>query len=106
MELMAKPSRLSTRAYHELFAVGSVRSRRMAALGFVVANANTTRSRSRGKIIEIDRLIEIEQAALTGHQRRLDSGAMGVQLVEHLVEQVFLEPIEVGVENVGERPCA
>ena len=28
---------------------------------------------------------------------------MGVQLVEHLVERVFLEPIEVGVENVGER---
>ena len=75
---------------------------RTASLGLAIAQALTLEV-GRGEIVQIDRRIEIEQAALARNQRRLDGGAVRMQLVEHQIERVFLEGVEVDAENVGER---
>jgi hypothetical protein len=54
---------------------------RLAAIGLVIAGALAFKI-GRGEIVEIDRRIEIEQAAFACNQRCLDGGAMRMQLVE------------------------
>jgi hypothetical protein len=88
-------------ADHDLLAVGSMIAG-IAALGLVVAGARALEV-GRGEIVEIDRRIEVEQAALARNQRRLDRGAVRMKLVEHEVERILFERLEVGAENVGER---
>jgi hypothetical protein len=46
----------------------------MAALGLAIPGGKSLEI-SRGEIVEIDRAVEIEQAALACHERRLDGGA-------------------------------
>ena len=99
--VIGKPSRLTTRPDHDLLAVGPMIAR-IAALGLAVAGALALEI-GRGEIVEIDRGVEIEQAALARNQRRLDGGAVRMQLVEHLVERVFRERVEVGAEDIGKR---
>ena len=77
---------------HDLLAVGAVIAR-VAALGLVIAGALAFKI-GRGEIVEIDRRIEIEQAALACNQRCLDGGAMRMQLVEHPIERVLLNPLK------------
>jgi len=88
-------------ADHDLLAVRSVVAR-IAALGFVIAPTLALEV-GRREIVQIDCRIEIEQAALALDQRRLDRAPVRMQLVEHLIERVFLERVEVGAEDVGER---
>src|SRR5271165_211017 len=85
----------------DLLAVRSMIAR-IAPLGLGIADTLTLEV-GRGQIVEIDRRIEVEQAALALNQRRLDNAALRMQLVEHQIERVFLERLEVDAENVGER---
>ena len=86
---------------HDLLAVGTMIAR-VAALGLGVAGAHAFEI-SRGEIVEIDRDIEIEQAALALDQCRFDGGAVRMKLVEHLIKRVFFQSVEVGAEEVAER---
>ena len=74
-------------ADHHLLAVRAVIAR-VAALGFAVGGGEPLKV-GRGQVVEVDRAVEVEQAALAFDQCRLDRGAMRVQLVEHAVERVL-----------------
>src|SRR6202035_2904173 len=63
---------------HDLLAVRTMIAR-VAALGLGVAGTLAFEI-SRGEIVEIDRYIEIEMAALARGQRRLDGRAMRMEL--------------------------
>src|ERR1700731_2969731 len=78
---------------------------RVAALGLGVAGALAFEI-SRGEIVEIDRDIEIEQAAFALDQCRLDGGSVRMEMVEHFIKRVFFQGVEVGAEEVAERGAA
>ena len=57
----------------------------------------------RCEVVEIDCLIELEQAAFPLDQRGLNGSAVWMQLIEHLVERIFLQRVEADAKNIGER---
>ena len=87
--------------YHHLLAVGPVIAR-IAALGLAVLGSKSLEI-GRGEIVKVDRGVEIEQAALARNQCRLDSGAVRMQFVEHLIKRVFGKPLKVDIEDISER---
>ena len=91
-------------ADHHLLAVRAVVAR-IAALGFAVGGGVALEI-GRGQVVEVDRAVEVEQAALALDQRGLDGGAMRVELVEDAVERVLGQGIEVGAEDIGQGGAA
>ena len=75
---------------------------RVATFGLAIAGTLALEV-GRGEIVEVDRGVEIEQAALALDQRRLDHRTMRMELIEHLVKRIFCESIEIHAEQVAER---
>ena len=86
---------------HHLLTIRPVIAR-VAALGLGIA-LTLAFEIGRGEIVEIDRGVEIEQAALAFDERSLDGRTMLMEFVEHLVKRVFCNGVEIGVEKIAER---
>jgi hypothetical protein len=95
---------IDDKADHHLLAIRPVVAR-IATLGFAIGGGEALKIGG-GQIVEVDRPVEIEQAALALDQCRLDGGAMRVELVEDAVERVLGQAVKAGAEDIGQGGAA
>jgi hypothetical protein len=92
---------IQDQADHDLFAVRAVIPR-IAALGLRIALALPFEVR-RGQVVEVDRVVQVEQRALAGGQGLFDRGTLGMQPVEIAIQRLITERGEVHAQDVRQR---
>ena len=60
----------------------------------------------RRQVVEVDRVVQVEQRALAGGQRLLDRGALRMQPVEIAIQRLVAERGEVRAAGCRPAPCA
>jgi hypothetical protein len=74
---------------------------RMPAFGLGIGRGQALEIR-RGQIVEIDALVEIEEAAFALDKLRLDGGAMRVECVKNTIQRILRQLVEIILEHIGQ----
>jgi hypothetical protein len=95
---LGKPLAIDHEPNHHLLAVRALVVR-IPALGLGIERALALEV-GRRQIVEIERVVEIEQAVLAGGQRALDRLPLGMQPIEIAIQRLIAERAEVFPQNV------
>ena len=98
---LRKPVAVQDQPHNHLLAVGPVIAR-VAALGLRILRALAFKVGGR-QVVEVDRVVQVEQRALARGQGLLDRRALRMQPIEIAIERLVTERAEVRPENVAER---
>ena len=97
---LGEPLTVQDQAHHDLLAVGPVIAR-VAPPGLRIVRALALEVRRR-QVVEIDRVVQVEQRALAGRQGLLDCRPLRVQPIEVAIQRLVAERADVDAEEVGQ----